>query len=409
MFIKKRPLVLIFTLIFIMTAFTGCKSNATSSTKSDKNATPTAAPTSAPTLTPKPIDYEKATLKDVYSDYFTIGNILNYSTFNDEKCIDIVKANFNSITCENEMKPDSLLDLRKCITEPEKYDENPAVDFQRADPILKFAKDNGIKMRGHTLVWYSQTPRALFAENYSVNQNAPLVSRDKMLVRMENYIKNVIEYANTNYPGVIYAWDVVNEAINVDDGEKDGLRTKNNLWYEVVGPDYIEKAFEFARKYASKDQKLFYNDYSTADKIKCTYITELLSKLKDKGLIDGIGMQSHNTLNSPTIMDIDTTTREYAKLGLEIQVTELDMAMNTNTEEDLQKQATSYKRLFLFFKKWKDQGINITNVTFWGITDDQSWLNNMNGDTEYPLLFDRDYKKKPAFYGVLQDPKIPLY
>lgn len=409
MYKKNRPLILAITIIFIMTAFTGCKSNAAGTIKSNKNTTPTAAPTSTPTPSPEPIDYEKAALKDVYSKYFSIGTIMNYYTITDTKCLNIVKNNFNSITCENEMKPDSLLDLRKNMTEPEKYDENPQVNFENAAPILKFAKDNGIKMRGHTLVWFSQTPRSLFAEKYSNDQNAPLVSREKMLKRMENYIKNVIEYANKNYPGVIYAWDVVNEAINIDDGQKDGLRTKDNLWYQVVGPDYIEKAFEFARKYASKDQKLFYNDYSTADKTKCDYIVKLLTKLKDKGIIDGIGMQSHISIDSPSIMDIDTTTREYAKLGLEVQVTELDMAMNKNTKADLQKQATNYKRLFILFKRWKDQGIKITNVTFWGITDDQSWLNNLNGDTEYPLLFDDKYKKKPAFYGVLQDPKIPLY
>lgn len=412
---KKRALFLIFTLLLSILAFAGC--NNKNEGAKEGTTTPTAAPTTAPTAsatatpaptaTPVPVDYSNASLKDTYADYFKMGVILNGRTVTDPKIQELVKTNFNSVTTENEMKPESLLDYQTSISDP-KYDESPATNFRNADPILKFAKDNGIKMRGHTLVWHSQTPRWLFTEGYSQKPDAPFVSREKMLKRMENYIKQVMEYANTNYPGVIYAWDVVNEAINPSDGQADGLRTTSSLWYQVVGDDYIEKAFEYARKYAAPDQKLFYNDYGTEDPTKMSDIIKLVQKIKTEGNIDGIGMQTHITTASPNLMQIDSSARKYAELGLELQVTELDMNTALNTEDEFTKQATRYKRLFLYFKKWKDDGINLSCVTFWGVSDNQSWLNAANKPA-YPLLFNADLSKKPAFFGVLQDPSIPLY
>lgn len=404
---KSKMLILTITLMILATIVTGCKSSKTDSAK-ENSTTPTVAPTNKPTATPKPIDYENATIKDVYKDDFSCGVILNGWTVNDEKWQNIVKENFNSVTCENEMKPDSLLDRQTSISDP-KYDEAPAVKFWNADPILQFAKDNGIKVRAHTLVWHAQTPRWFFSEGYSDAPDAKLVTKEKMLKRMENYIKAVMEHANTTYPGVIYAWDVVNEAVNPGDGEVNGLRKKDSLWYQVVGPEFIEKAFEYARKYAAKDQKLFYNDYSTDEPGKVVYISELLSKIYKQGNIDGIGLQTHVGMTSPSLSQIDSSVRDYAKIGLEIQVTELDVLTHENTKEEMEKQAVRYKRLFLYFKNWKKQGINISNVTFWGLADGQSWLTGLTGEESFPLLFDDEYKKKPAFYGVLQDPKIPLY
>lgn len=259
------------------------------------------------------------------------------------------------------------------------------------------------------MVWHSQTPRWFFTEGYSQDANAPLVSKELMLKRMENYIRQVLEYTQTNYPGLIYAWDVVNEAINPGEGDENGLRVKDSLWYEVVGPEFIEKAFEYARKYADPDVKLFYNDYNTEETGKLLYIKRLVKGLQDKGLIDGIGLQSHLTMDNPSLVDVNSSLLEYGELGLELQITELDMGLKSNTEEDFLNQAKRYKRLFMFIKSIHESGAaNITNVTFWGLSDDISWLNKPS-EPNYPLLFDNYLLQKPAFWGVLLSPDIPLY
>jgi endo-1,4-beta-xylanase len=207
---------------------------------------------------------ELPSLKEIYKDNFSMGVAVSNVELSPARK-ELIAEQFNSLTAGNELKPDSLLDYATCISDP-KYNDNPAVKFDRAKPILDFAQKNGIKFRGHTLVWHSQTPRWFFAEGYSTDASAPLVSGELMLKRMENYIKQVLEYTQTNYPGLIYAWDVVNEAVNPGDNEENFLRTRDSLWYQVIGSGFIEKAFEYARKYADKDVKLFYNDYKRADR-----------------------------------------------------------------------------------------------------------------------------------------------
>lgn len=263
-------------------------------------------------------------------------------------------------------------------------------------------------MRGHTLVWHAQTPKWFFKVNYSKEENAPFVSKELMLKRLENYIRHIMEYTNENYPGVIYAWDVVNEAIEPGDGNEGGYRSKDSLWYQVVGPEFLEKAFEFSRKYADPNCKLFYNDYNTEDYTKMMHIYNLAKDLKGKNIIDGIGLQSHIGIDSPSVMKIQDSIMKYAELNLELHITELDMGLTDNSEEALMKQAIRYKRLFLYLKNLDDKGANITNVTFWGLSDDASWLNKP-GQPNYPLLFDSFKVQKPAFWGVVQSPDIPLY
>lgn len=350
---------------------------------------------------------ELPSLKDIYKDNFSMGVAVTNAELSPARK-ELILEQFNSMTAGNEMKPDSLLDYAKCISDP-KYDDNPAVKFDRAKLILDFAQENGIKLRGHTLVWHSQTPRWFFAEGYSQEANAPLVSKELMLKRLENYIKQVLEYTQTNYPGLIYAWDVVNEAVNPSDGAEGFLRTRDSLWYQVIGPEFIEKAFEYARKYADKDVKLFYNDYNTEESGRVQGITKLAASLKEKGLIDGIGLQSHFAEGSPSLVDFEKSVRDYGELGLEIQITELDMRLGENTEEAYMRQAKRYKRLFVMLKNLDDTGAaNITNVTFWGLSDDISWLNEP-GKPSYPLLFDKYLLQKPAFWAVALSPDIPLY
>lgn len=350
---------------------------------------------------------ELPALKEAYKDMFSMGvaaTASEISAANQE----LIREQFNSLTPGNELKPDNVLDYATCISDP-KYDDNPAISFKKVMPILEFAKEANIPVRGHTLVWHSQTPRWFFAEGYSQDANAPLVSKELMLKRMENYIRQVLEYAQANYPGLIYAWDVVNEAVNPGEGDENGLRTRDSLWYEVVGPEFIEKAFEYARKYADPDVKLFYNDYNTEEKGKLLHIKNLVRGLKEKGLIDGIGLQSHLTMDGPSLIDVNSSLLEYGELGLEIQITELDMGLTDNSEEEFLRQAMRYKRLFMFIKNARESGAaNITNVTFWGLSDDISWLNKPS-EPNYPLLFDNYLLQKPAFWGVLLSPDIPLY
>ncbi len=346
-------------------------------------------------------------LKEVYKDQFSVGVAATVSEIAEYRQ-GLITEQFNSITPGNELKPDAVLDRMTSISD-KKYDDNPAVKFDRVKPILDFAKDNGLKLRGHTLVWHSQTPKWFFTEGYSEASDAPFVSKELMLKRMENYIKQVIEYTDTNYPGVIYAWDVVNEAINPGDGEEGGYRSRDSYWYQVIGPEFIEKAFEYTRKYAKPEVKLFYNDYNTEDSARMLAILELAKGLKAKGLIDGIGLQTHIQVDSPSLIDFEASIRKYGELGLEIQITELDMGMNENTEEAYLKQAKRYKRLFTIFKNLDETGAaNITNVTFWGLSDDISWLSKP-GQPSYPLLFDQYLLQKPAFWGVVLSPDIPLY
>lgn len=350
---------------------------------------------------------ELPALKEVFKDYFSVGVAATRNEILGERK-DLIVEQFNSFTTGNEMKPDSLLDYQACVSDP-KYDDNPAVKFTYAEPLLRFASENGLKMRGHTLVWHSQTPRWFFTVGYSKDINAPLVSKELMLKRMENYIKNVLEYTQTNYPGLIYCWDVVNEAINDGDGEEGGYRSSDSLWYQVIGPEFVEKAFEYSRKYADPEVKLFYNDFNTEDRMKMASIIKLAKGLKAKNLIDGIGLQTHISIDGPSLMDMEESMRNYGELGLEIQITELDMGMTVNTEEDYLRQAKRYKRLFNLYKAMDQKGtVNITNVTFWGLSDDISWLSKP-GVPSYPLLFDSHLMQKPAFWGVVGSSDIPLY
>lgn len=276
--------------------------------------------------------------------------------------------------------------------------------------------ENGIKMRGHTLVWHAQVPDWFFKEGYE--SDGALVDRDTMLMRMESYIGQVITYTSENYPGVIYCWDVVNEAVEIAGGcheEETGyyIRTasgdEENLWYTVIGADYVEKAFEFARKYAPADVKLFYNDYNTFQPLKNEKICALLKDLYAGGLVDGIGMQSYYDRKNPDIKgktgSVQRAIENFAAIGLEIQITELTINIDEPDERALLVQAMRYQEMMeLLTELDSDHGgiANITGVTFFGLMDEYMFY---PGNTEYSRLFDGKLQPKEALYRILQVPE----
>ena len=349
---------------------------------------------------------ELPSLAEVYKDQFLMGVALSKGDILNKDRAELSAGQFNSLTAGNEMKADNTLDLN--ASQALGDEEYPVVNMGYADALLKFANEHGMKVRGHTLIWHQQTPRWLFTVGFSARADAPLVTREVMLARMENYIRQEMEYVNQNYPGVLYAWDVVNEAINPGDGHEKGIRTESNLWYEVIGEDYIEMAFTFARKYAAPGQKLFYNDYNTYEKEKLFLIINLVEELKEKGIIDGIGMQDHLKIDYPNTIDYQYAINKYAELGLEIQITELDIDTPEETQSSMERLAIRYQSIMNILISSNEKGnANITSVTFWGLTDDHSWLNR-NGAPTYPLLFDKELQPKRAYFGVLRDDSVSL-
>ena len=343
-----------------------------------------------------------ASLKDAYSDYFKIGCACTGSEFAQGATKDLIKKHYNSLTLGNELKPDSVLDQalsQKYVAETGD-DTMPQISLNKADEMLKFAGENKIPVRGHVLVWHSQTPDWFFKENF--DPNGAWVSKDKMTKRLENYIKNVMETLKKDYPDVeFYAWDVVNEAASdagtIRDAGSNNEVNGQSAWVKVYGDQsYIPLAFEFAKKYAPAGCKLFYNDYNEYSPNKQAYIiSDILKPLVEKNLIDGVGMQSHISMSYPTIDLYKSAMQQYADLGLEVQVTELDVSEKSNEYADQLALAQRYQDVFKMYKEMKDSGVNLSAVVIWGITDSTSWIGG------YPLLFDKDYQAKPSYYAVI--------
>lgn len=375
--------------VVMLTAFTaaGCGTENKENNKNNKQGS---------SVSPAAVE-EKGSriLKEAFAEDFTVGVAVNMGALNDSDRMSFVCSHFNSITMENEMKPDSLLDG---AASEKSSDGMPEINTKKLDQILSRAKENNIPLRGHTLVWHNQTPDWFFSKDYEPSKG--LAGKDEMRKRMEAYIKKVLTYCQENYPEVVYAWDVVNEAM-ADEG---GCRTKSR-WYDIYGDEsYIEDAFTFARKYADPEVKLFYNDYNEYMPAKREMITATVKKLKEKGVLDGVGMQSHWDMDYPTTDLIDAALEKYGAIeGLEIQLTEIDMHNTDDSEEGLKAQADRYKQFFQTILRADRTGkANITNVTFWGITDEDSWLTNFKGETSYPLLFQGEMEKKPCYESILE-------
>ena len=330
-----------------------------------------------------------ASLSQAYADYFKFGvaSPASVMTNKNDGFKKLILNQFNSVTPENELKPENVLDAVETLGNPEKYNESPAIKFDAAKPILDFCKENGIQMRGHTLIWYSQTPSWLFYENYDVN--GQLAGRDLMLKRMENYIDSVMNWCEENYPGVIYAWDVVNEAAADNGGMRDCY------WKQTIGDDYVEKAFEFARKHAPSGVQLFYNDYNEYQTSKQDDIITMLKPIAAAGNIDGMGMQSHISAGLDVNNYVNAMKRYADELGVIIHITELDVQA-PGSVNSMYDQGVYMKKLFTAILEADKAGVPLECVTVWGLTDDMSWKSSTK-----PLLFYGNLSPKPAYEGVM--------
>lgn len=331
--------------------------------------------------------------KDTYKDYFTVGVAVNMRNVSNPDQIALIKKNFNSITAENDMKPVSL--------QPEEGKFN----WENADKIAYFCRENNIPLRGHCLCWHSQ-----FADWMFVDKKGKEVSKEVFYERLRTHIHAVVN----RYKDIVYAWDVVNEAMADGDGRRmpwmkeEPSPYRQSRHFKLCGDEFIAKAFEFARE-ADPKALLFYNDYNAADPAKRDRIFNMVKKMKDAGVpIDGIGMQGHYNIYGPSIEDVDAAITKYATLVDHIHFTELDVRINEEMGGQLRFSRgeakpvapyidalleAQYANLFKVFRKHKDV---IKNVTFWNLSDHDSWL----GVNNYPLPFDKNFKPKKAYYAI---------
>ena len=333
-------------------------------------------------------------LYETYEDYFKLGTCMSDTMVRNTEIRKITLDNFNSITAENEGKPERILDQAACQALLSKDPAGVAITTAPFERIYDWAEEHGIGVRHHTFVWYSQTPAWFFTTDYT--QNGPKASRELMLERMENYIKTTIETLNERWPGLVYAIDVANEAV-----ENGGLRTNNNNWYTTVGDDFVYYAFKYASEIKEElemDVELYYNDFAFDYQPNlCRWALEnILKDAIDEGLIDGVGLQTH--LDSGANMDNIINDAKYVKQkGLKCQLTEIDITTNGTSQNEYDKQSNAYKTLIKkVLENNASKETDINAVVLWGVTDDLSWKRN-----QYPLLFTEKYEKKPAYNGFL--------
>ncbi|QHJ13933.1 Endo-1,4-beta-xylanase A [Paraglaciecola mesophila] len=342
-------------------------------------------------------------LKTHFNKQFLVGSAINAQqakqTQTDTDALII--AQFNSITPENEMK------WERIHPKPEVY------DFTLGDEYVDYGQANNMFTIGHTLVWHSQTPDWVFEDA----QGKPL-SREALLARMKEHIHTVVG----RYKGKIKGWDIVNEALNEDGSLRD------SKWREIIGDDYIEKAFTYAHA-ADPKAELYYNDYNMYKPEKSAGAARLIKSLQSKGIpVHGVGLQGHYSLTHPDLRELDEALNLFASLGIKSMITELDVSVlpfpneaeqgaDINQDLALQKTLNPYPdglpedKQVALSKRYKDiftvlisHQASLSRVTFWGVNDANSWRNNwpMQGRTDYPLLFDRENKPKLA-YQVLMD------
>lgn len=351
---------------------------------------------------------DKLALKDIFADYFKIGcglngAVLDSSAITKPQVMELAKQEFSSCTMTNLMKPVYVLNQQESMKNYVSGNKEPVLRFGNIDKTLKFCMENNLPVRGHTLIWHTQTPDWFFKEGYK--NDGKLVDRKEMISRMESFIRQYMTYVQETYPNTVYCWDVVNEAVDPENGDENSLfkcRMQNDngpvLWYQTIGNDYPELAFTFARQYAAPGVKLFYNDYGTINSEKQMCIYNLCSDLKNKNLIDGIGLQGYWDINYPSLSEIENAINIYAELGLEIQLTEWSISAKDNTDESFNAQAERYASVFKLLQKLDTQGggkANITCVSGFGVIDEFN-----PGDTTNSRWFNKNGEPKPAYYAI---------
>lgn len=318
---------------------------------------------------------------------------------------EVLKRHYTSIVAENVMKPVNI--------QPEEGKFN----FTEADKVAQFARENNMDLRFHTLIWHSQVPEWFFLDkkgNPMVEETDPK-QREKnkklLLKRVEKHVKTIVQ----RYKDDVDAWDVVNEVIDDYAPNEKGLR--ESPWYQITGTDYIKVAFETARKYGGEDAKLYINDYNTEVEVKRDLLYGLVKELLDQGVpIDGVGHQAHIQIGWPSIQQIEDSINLFASLGLDNQITELDVSLygwpprpayptyGEIPDSEFERQAVRYNALFELYEKLDNK---ISNVTFWGIADNHTWLDdraeqyNDGIGKDAPFVFDPDYNVKPAYDAIM--------
>jgi len=387
--------------MLLVFAIAGCsgQKNDSQSPAPTQEAEPTATPEPTPEPTATPVPTEEPivvteTFQSLFGQYgMKAGTCLSDSMITKKACTNIINEQFNSITFENHLKPDYILDQKESIAAGDLV-----VKFgSKTVELMEWCKNNDKVMRGHTLIWHSQTPNWIFYENFDTK--GELVSREVMLARMESYIKQTFEKLDElGYLELFYAYDVVNEAW-MEDGTK-----RDSLWLQTIGEDYLWYAFYYADKYAPEYIDLYYNDYNEQFKTDTLYdFVQTLVDSEGNYLIDGIGFQAH-LYTEDSLEDYFATMDKLATLGLKISLTELDVCLGTwpvikpATEENLKIQGQFYYNLINGILSRVEAGtVKMDSLTFWGFSDQLSWRKERN-----PMLYNITYKPKYAFYGALQ-------
>jgi endo-1,4-beta-xylanase len=347
-----------------------------------------------------------STLKAAYQGAFLVGAALNAAQFSgrDTAGAALVAAQFSSTTPENVLKWESV------------HPRPGVYDFTAPDRYVAFGQQHGMFIVGHTLVWHNQTPRWVFTD-----ATGNPVSRDTLIARMHEHIDSVVG----RYRGRVGGWDVVNEALD-EDGS-----LRRSPWLTIIGPDFISLAFRFAHE-ADPGAQLYYNDYSLENQAKRQGAVALIRRLQAEAVpVTGVGLQGHDRLDWPTVEQEDSTIAAFAALGVKVMITELDVDVLPRAVRpqgaDIQLRAAArpelnpwpdslpdsvqqalarrYADLFRVFHRHRGA---LARVTFWGVTDRDSWKNNwpVPGRANYPLLFGRDGRPKPAFAAVLAVPSL---
>lgn len=339
-----------------------------------------------------------------YEESFDIGAAVEPYML-EGKDADVFKRHFNSIVAENVMKPINI------------QPEEGKFTFEEADKIVKFAKENDMELRFHTLIWHSQVPEWFFLdeEGKKMVEETDPKQREKnkklLLKRLETHIKTVVK----RYKNDVSSWDVVNEVIDEYAPNDKGLR--ESPWYQITGTDYIKVAFETANRFAAKDAKLYINDYNTEVEPKRTHLYNLVKELVEAGVpIDGVGHQAHIQIGWPSLREMEDSINLFAGLGLDNQITELDVSLygwpprpaypayDEIPVSEFERQAVRYDQLFELYERLGDK---ISSVTFWGVADNHTWLNdraeqfNDGVGVDAPFVFDNEYNVKPAYWAII--------